>query len=408
MVVVKNLRVNKLTIILTLALLIRLLLMPFTLHVDPVLGGDILAINKAAADFIISPAQSHSPYPPLALVLIGRYQSIWVGASQNPFMLPVGDLPEIISSTDIFKILFYSKLLYLLFDVLAVFLLFRFYHNDPDNQYRTVAFWVFNPLLIWNAYIHGQYDILPIVLLLGSLLLLKERRFKTGMLVLSLAAALKNFAFFFLIPFALIFGRNWKERTLLFIVGITPYLFILFLFPGTYLRSVGTNFEKFFLPGYDLGNGHVYFFIILYTMLTWFLYQRKAAAFDDAWQSGLIIMLLYYQFSPFDLHYWAWILPFALFFWITHPGKARQTFGMIFLGLLVLSLSTPLARFLAPLNPQFFINLPSPLELINAHLPMFFITNMAHSMVVGLSFYFAWEVFKRLPCNQKEPSKEIQ
>ena len=73
-------------------------------------------------------------------------------------------------------------------------------------------------------------------------------------------------------------------------------------------------------------------------------------------------------------------------------------------------LDSPLARFLAPISPRFFLRLPSLMELLNPYLPMLFIVNVVRSLLAGTCFYLAYKLLRDMPASrgyQKESGTQI-
>jgi len=220
---------------------------------------------------------------------------------------------------------------------------------------------------------------------------------------MGIGACYKNFPLAFLPPLVLILATTWQDRLKFFALGILPYMF-LFLPEIKGYVSMGTHFSRYFFPaGYDLGFGaQVYLFFVFYAALLWYLHHRKAHTFEDFWRACFAILLVYYQFSYFDLHYWAWIVPFAAIYWVEYPQQARPFYLVIGLCLLVLMAPTPLGRFLAPISPRFFLRLPSLLEVLNPYLPMLFIVNVVRSLMAGTCFYLAWRLLRDMPAWHSE------
>jgi hypothetical protein len=381
--------------IILIGLLIRLLLMPFFMHVDYRMGGDLIAANRAAALFIQNPNQIKSPYPPLALYILGGFQSIWNGFSQNPFIVPLDERINLLFSPNIFRMLFFSKLLYLLFDIFTMGIIYWFFAEEPEKQRRALTFWIFNPLVLWSGYIHGQYDLLPVFFIVLMFLLIKKDRLVLAMVSLALAASLKNFPFLFLIPFILIVTHNWWKRILLFSVGIIPFFLFLIPVSATYLKNSGDFFTPFFAVGYSVGDGQfIYLFFVFYALICWLLFRMKGRTFTDIWASGLIILLIYFLFSPNDLHYWVWIVPFALFFWVENPQKAKAPFFVIMSCLLILLIPVPFLRFASPVSPGILLHVPSLLEIFNQYLPMTVIINIVHSILLGTNLFVIGIILK--------------
>jgi hypothetical protein len=130
--------------------------------------------------------------------------------------------------------------------------------------------------------------------------------------------------------------------------------------------------------------------------LLWYLYSA-AHSFEDFWRACWAILLIYFQFSYFDLHYWVWLAPFAVLYLVEYPREARPFFVVVGLCLLVLLAPTPLARFLAPISPRLFLRLPSLIEALNPYLPMLFIINVVRSLLAGTCFYLAWKLVRGMP-----------
>jgi hypothetical protein len=220
---------------------------------------------------------------------------------------------------------------------------------------------------------------------------------------LGIGACYKNFPFAFLLPLALILDKTWRGRLKLILAGTIPYILLLLPNIQSYTK-VGVFFERnLFRPGYDLGGGaQVYFFFIFYAGLLWYLYHRRVNTFEDLWRACLAILLVYYQFSYFDMHYWVWIAPFAAIYWVEHPKEAKPFYLVIGLCLLMLLAPTPLARFLAPISPRFFLRLPTLLEALTPYLPMLFIVNVVRSLLAGTCFYLAWRLLRAMPASRND------
>ena len=382
-----------------LGLLLRLLLMPFSLHVDPRFGGDLLAINWAADSFLHDPHFGSPPYPPLAMYTIGLFQSIWRLFLSSQSFVPIPRLQIWkIATPDLFYVLFASKTLYLLFDLLALFLWLRVFRDDPRKRRLAWLLWLFNPLVLYSGYFHGGFDLIPVFFLVLSIYFVKEGRPAWATFWLGIGGCYKNYPLFFLLPLVIIFARTWREGFSLLLLGTAPYALLMIPFLGQYNAGVNSFSNLYFKTSYDLGSGaQVYIFFIFYGGVLWYLRLRKAHTSEAQWRACLAIMLVYYQFSYFDLHYWVWIVPLAIVYWVEQPREARPFYLVISLCLLVLIAPTPLGRFLAPISPRFFLRLPSLLEALSPYLPMLFLTNVVRSLLAGTCFYLSWRLLRGIP-----------
>jgi hypothetical protein len=386
-----------------LALVIRLCLIPFTTHIDMRFVGDIAALNQYAHLRAFDPSsllRGLPLYPLLAYYTIALFQIL-----PCPFCpsIPLKILgPEAtvawLSASSVFRQLLCFKIWYLLFDLGAAYLLWRMYRYDRHKANRVLVFWLFNPVILYNAYFHGQFDVVPVFFTVVALYLAGQQRPMWSAFFLGVSACYKNYAFLFLLPAILILSQSWKKRILLFLAGTVPYaLFLLPRFTEYAFRVSGYG-DWFFKVGYDVGfGGRVYIFLACYAVLLWYLSHRNAHTFEDLWRACFAILLVYYQFSYFDLHYWAWIMPFATIYFAERPREATPFYLIILACLLVLTAPTPLGRFLAPISPRFFLRLRSLMEALNPYLPMLFLVNVVRSLLAGTCFYLACRLLLDMP-----------
>ena len=247
---------------------------------------------------------------------------------------------------------------------------------------------------------HRQFNVVPVFFTVLALYLAKRERPTWAVFFTGIAASYKNYPFFFLPPAVLVLSQSWRERIKLLLLGTVPYLLILLPRLTEYSHKASGYGDWFFKVGYDVGfGGRVYVFLVLYAALLWYIEHTRAQGFEALWRACFAILLVYYQFSYFDLHYWAWVVPFAAIYWVEHPQKAKPFYLVIGLCLLVLLAPAPLARFLAPISPRFFLRLPSMMELLNPYLPMLFIVNVVRSLLAGTCFYLAWKLLRDLPAS---------
>jgi len=371
-----------------------LLAMPVAMHVDDRFTGDLIQIAKVAQ----SQNVSESWYPPLFYNTANLYQKVSLSGCRSVIDKAVdGTSPAstLIADPAIFCTLFSLKIWYLFFDLGAALLLWRMFRRDHRQVRLVLAFWLFNPIILYDAYLHGQFDVIPVFFTVLALCMATQERPNWAVLFIGIAACYKNYAFLFLLPAIFILSRSWGKRIVLFLIGTVPYLLLLLPYLTEYGHNVSGYGDWFFKVGYDVGfGGQVYIFLAFYAALLWYLFHRKAQSFEDLWRACFAILLVYYQFSYFDLHYWVWIIPFAAIYFAERPREATPFYVVIFACLLVLTAQTPLARFLAPISPRFFLRLPSLMEALNPYLPMLFLTNVVRSLLAGTCFYLAWRLLQ--------------
>jgi hypothetical protein len=384
--------------------------MPFTMHTDPQFAGDLIQIAKVAQSLDVSQFW----YPPLLYYIFKVYQGIALGSSSiiQSAINGINNPALLISNPAIFRTLFILKFLYIGFDFGIAILLWKLFQR-PTDQKLALGLWLFNPIVIYVAYVHGQFDMLPLFFIVLAIYLAKNEHLYWAAFLLGIAGCLKNYPLLFLIPFVIVLGKTVGKRIVLLILGTFPYLVLMLPYLHRYSTSFGTFSNWFFKAGYDLGFGaQVYFFLIFYAVLAWYHYYRHAHAFEDFWHACFAILLVYLQFSYFDVHYWVWLIPFAIIYWVEYPSKATPIYLIIGICLLVLTAPTPIARFLAPISPRFFLRLPTLMEALNPYLPMLFITNVVRSLLAGTCFFLTWLLVWGMPTTRPEatlptPDQEV-
>lgn len=389
-----------------LALIMRLLVMPVTMHIDNRFIGDLIQIAKVAQ----SQDASEFWYPPLFYYTANLYQKASLSFCPSVINTAVdgkSQLNALISDPAIFCTLWSLKFWYLLFDIGAAFILWFIFRNDQRKAQRVLLFWLFNPIIIYDAYFHGQFDLIPVFFTVLAMYFARKENLVWAAFFIGLAACFKNYAFLFLLPVILIFSQSWVKRFVLFLIGTVPYI----LLQMPYLTEFGQNIsgygDWFFKVGYDVGFGaRVYVFLAVYAVLLWFLYHYRVNTFEGLWRTCFAILLVYFQFSVFDLHYWIWVVPFAALYWLEYPREVRPFYFCIGLFLLVLITPTPVARFLAPISPRFFLRLPSLMEVLTPYLPMLFIFNVVRSLLAGTCFYLAYQLIRNIPTTQIKPPRK--
>ena len=94
------------------------------------------------------------------------------------------------------------KLTSLIFDFLLLIFL-SFITNNKSKNLLIMCYWL-SPIVIYTTFIHGQLDIIPISLLIGSLYFLKLNQYKLSGIFFALSLSSK-FSMFIGLPFILIY-----------------------------------------------------------------------------------------------------------------------------------------------------------------------------------------------------------
>jgi hypothetical protein len=379
-------RTNRVIAWLLIGVLIRLVLMPLSMHADPEFIGDIFWMNQRAFFYFSSatpPADLPPPlYPPLAYATMSFFTSLF-----QPLMPSLSHIPILgeqagsawLSSAHLFRHLFLLKIWYLPFDLGIAFLLPRLVSTERKSV-LAFKFWMLNPVVVYDAYIHGQFDLVPAFFTVLSLYCLKKQKFAWTMFWLGVSGSYKNYSILFILPAAFILARPAGKRLRYVLLGIAPYLLSLLLLPKLALEGhhQHTLFysESLFPLRYSVGRDQViHIFFIVYAILIWYLAARRPHP-GSLWRYMFIILSLYYAQAVFDLHYLTWIMPFAALLFVENR-KVMVPYLVILACIVVLYFKIPLGLFFLPIEPDFFSKLPSVYELLSPYLPMSLIIDVA-------------------------------
>lgn len=158
--------------------------------VDSILGG----LHSEEISSKINFPEMRTIYPPLAQVLF-YVSNVMFGDS-----------------------LFGLKLFLILFDVLSILMLYRFFDESP----RGVLLYAWSPIPVMYFALDGHIDALGIPFLLLCLAAVKRNRLIAGVLTLGLAGLAKLYPLF-IVPFFLKIANGWKELLLAF----TPIIMLI-------------------------------------------------------------------------------------------------------------------------------------------------------------------------------------
>jgi hypothetical protein len=333
---------------------LRLLLMPFTMQSDVRFVGDLVAMHVDAREFVTADPRADLPlYPPLAYWTLYAWQQV-VGLVVPDVHSLQKDTPrswqDWYTHPSRFAMLFLLKLWVLPFDLLAGLLLLRLV--AADKRRLIAAAWFLNPVLIYTTAIHGQFDALPVCLCVLGLLALRRQQFVACGFALGVAAAFKLYALLFLPPLLLLLPSVARLRTLAaFVVPFgLPFVGVL----PRYLAGHPYYDASFALL--RVGDVALPVYALLYVAASVALLRLRTPTIGRqewrAYSAFLLLLLLFYLQAPFDLHYWAWALPFVLLLW-ADDGRVWRPVALLLLCALILYLRVWPA-FLLPLDMATF------------------------------------------------------
>ncbi len=227
--------------------------------------------------------------------------------------------------------LFVMRLPLLACDLLVFALLLRF---APTQQRKILFIYWCSPIVFFICYIHGQLDVIPTALFLGSTWFLLTERFIAAGMLLALAAAGKNHIFVAL-PFLLVYlyrkTHSLALTTRYFVAFLATYLMLIF----PYANSVGFWELAFHSPE----QAKLFEFLIplspslnlVVCPIALALLFMKFASYRKL-NREILLMFLGLAFAAMVIFvppmpgWFLWSLPFIIYFYLTNREYSRIPF----------------------------------------------------------------------------------
>lgn len=393
--------------LLILAILLRILVAVFIFH------PDIKTFNFQASflrhgifniySYLINNKENLSlkenfVYFPLTYLTLGSYQAVVAPILGSGFdgWLANADSFGVVTDQNIFKYLIILKIPYLILDIVTAFI-FLNYFEDKKNGKKAFTFWLFNPFTIFIIYAFGNVDIFPVVLVLLSLVFIKNEKKTLAALMLGLAAGFKIYPLLF-VPFLFVSGKTLKEKMKLAIIpfGVFGFVSLPFL-SSAFLEStlISGLTTRLFNPGINVGFGES---IIVGLMLLSFLFfyclliDKKPNIFNYF----LATLLIIFSFSHFHIAWLLWVSPFAIILAVKKPEISGTIFMLSVASILIplfyqdRSMTVSLFR----IYSTWFDLLPTPFTAIQKFFDPYSLQSILHSLFAGGAGILMYKLFK--------------
>lgn len=408
--VVNFLKLPNIFNLLILAVLLRLLIMPFYFHPDiKTYHFQLSFLKKGILDIYshlqknkeILPLKEEFVYFPLTYFFLGTYQIIaspFLGSEFDSWLSDAS--AESINKVGSFRYLFILRLPYLFFDLIIAFLLIRFF-NDERNKRQAFILWLFNPFSLAIIYIFSNIDIIPVLLSLITLLLFKNKRFLLSGLFLGFAIGFKPYPILFL-PFLLTFIKDFKKAILM--VSITLGTVIAIIAPfwsQAFLNSalLSSLTTRLAFPGINIGFGEALMVgVISLSALFFYALGEQNEDIDDFWYYLLAVLLIIFSSIHFHIQWLLWIIPFLILFHISQKNQAKLAWIWISLAFAIpflyddRSMSISLLSVISPL----YNLLPTPFLTLQHFYDPFLIQGIIHSTIFGINLILLWRILRIL------------
>lgn len=399
-------------------LIIRLILMPITLHSD--LWANTIAGYFWASkgvfniyDYLANLPLTHPLvngfgvndlfiYSPLAYFTFGIMMKIF-----QPFLnsglieLAMSNPGAASQSASIFLHSFLIKFPYLIFDLGIAFLL-RSFFTSPWHKRLVFLLWLFNPVSIYVTFMMGQTSDIPqTFLVVLALILAFKGRNSLSLGSLGLAAGYKMFPLFFIPIAAFILEKNMGGRIKLLVVGLGVYFLTILPFLATpafrsAVLSSSASQKLLFMKLPLTGAEGIYVFIFLYALIllaSWFgFFARKAL-----WLPLLLVALTFLSVSHYHPQWFLWVTPFLALLLVSQPAAVyKQLVVMLFCiyVLLVFFFESSLTWGLfGPVNHALF-SAPSLTEILPKAVDVNMIKSLLRSLFAAVALYLSVKLLR--------------
>ena len=401
-------------------LLIRLLIMPFTMH-----GQDLVFINYFPMAFVekgiwdpygfISADFAHFPatyYGPVSFIIMSISNFITIKVFNSPSLVAMLELSSAMigrafstidyvrafSGFNLYKNLFLMKSPYLVFDfaIGAILLKLAASGKQPLQAYKL---WMLNAVVLQSVYAVGGAYLIPAFFVIVALYAALKKRPYFSIVLLSLGGATKLFPYFLIMPACLLLGNNWRKRASLLISGglVTVLVYLPFYLSsgnsvlGFFISSGNVQYSgvaRWLLPG---------LFLILYSLIS-------LKAKEDSMKEEPARKLLYYFAIVMFLSYAAFPVRFRYFVFIT-PLLALivpqyRKFG-IFTASIIMALAFQWLPYrdlqlglFAPINAEYFLGFPTIQEVIGRYVNIEIIYKITARALVLSFLAGAWWIWQ--------------
>lgn len=383
-------------------LVVRLVLMPTTLHSDlwaisfsqylfsfkgVVNIYDYLANLPAGSALSINYGSNFFTYPPLAYFSLGIFGLILRPFANADFLINLASrLPNILNDSRLYGHLFLTKLPYLFFDFGILWLVIKMF-EDEKKKILAAILWIFNPFSLYSAYMVGQFDIIAVFWTVLAVYLYKQKKVYFAAVCLGIGGGMKMFPLFFIPILALSAGKDFKTTAKIILFGFLPYVVSILPFIGspafrqTVLLSNQSQ-KMLFMKLPVSGAEYLSVFLVLYIFLVILSSLKKV----DLWKWFLAVLLLFFSVTHYHPQWYVWVAPFLLFFWVEHR-EYKILAIILFLAWVIITLlfepSLSVSLF-APLNHSLLYVKPLS-EQLNNYYNVFDFKSLIRSLAAGVS-----------------------
>lgn len=322
-----------------LAILIRLLVIPFFFHPDiRVYHFQSSFLQRGVFDIYTYlnnnkttlPFKEEFVYFPLTYFFLGAYQALVLPFLGSQFTSWLNGGP----THYLFRYLFILKIPYLFADLLIAQLLYRYFDNKETKKFALIT-WLFNPFSIILIYIFSNIDVIPVLFSVWSLYLIKKNKGLSAGIALAIGAGFKAYPIL-LLPALLLTNESCLKQIKNMFWSIVLFIAILLPFWNeSFIRSSFSSglTNKFFEYGIDVGLiRRIPYFIIIYMVVFAFIYFKRK---KDQWLFYLVTTLMTVVSINYHIQWLLWFTPFLVILLVNYRKYLVFTILILFTGFLI-------------------------------------------------------------------------
>ncbi len=318
------------------AVLLRIVLMPFFGHVD--------TLSEARRIFYWD--QSGIYFDDISRNVTLQFQllfykvfSVFIPNEESLFALedmsnstanPI-EYFEFVSSDVIFRVLFIIKLPFFVADLVTAWCVFRLCGSDHGARKATLL-WLFNPLMLFAVYIFGRFESIPVMFCALSLLAMQRDRIIWAAIFLGLSINSREL-FIFLGPVfvALLCAPGAKQYSLISRgVAITVVVFAvavavqLISLTGNSIDTFGREVTSIASEGrvdylFKFIIGSFVMFPMVYFVTLLFAWNSDFETKELVLLTFALVVSAFFVFSSHTAHYTSWFILFPCLYYARNP-----------------------------------------------------------------------------------------
>lgn len=234
----------------------------------------------------------------------------------------------------IFRHLFIFKLPYLIFDLLAAVLVYKYFSGSPW-RYIALCFWLFNPVTLYASYIFGRFEAIALFFIIATAYSLKTHRLILAAVFFGLALNSREIVILFMPAFVFAVYFSQREGIATIPKALASILLVLFFWRLPQIIEWLFNVKPVFAgPAklIDLERGisafianetaGIFPFFFLYCVGALMVVGSKHVPPHQAFvAAGAASISAFFITGFHSAHYFSWIIPFLVLL----IGQVRET-----------------------------------------------------------------------------------